>query len=161
MSAIWWQGDEIGPTGASTGADSALCGMPGRGCGDRAGIAAKAVSMIEPSYTYRAEIVNVVDGDTVDVLWDHGGDIVRKVRLRLWGINAPEMRGESAEQGREARIRLRDLCFLAGNQVVMRTHKDRKDSFGRYLAELCVPGSPRTINQQMVDEGHAVEYMAK
>lgn len=112
-----------------------------------------------PQYTYRAEIVNVVDGDTVDAEVDLGFSLRFAMRLRLWGINAPEMRGESAERGRESRLRLRDLCFLAGNCVVIRTHKDRQDKYGRYLAELCVPGATRTINQQLVDEGHAVEYM--
>lgn len=115
--------------------------------------------MIEPAYQYRAEITNVVDGDTVDADVDLGFSVRLSMRLRLWGINAPEMRGESAEHGRESRVRLRDLCFLAGNAVVIRTHKDRQDKYGRYLAELCVPGSPRTINQQLIDEGHAVEYM--
>lgn len=115
--------------------------------------------MIEPSYTYRAEVTNVVDGDTLDVLWDLGAGTIRKERLRLYGINAPEMRGESAERGREARIRLRDLCFLAGNVIIMRTHKDRREKFGRYLAEIASPGATRTINQQLVDEGHAVPYM--
>ena len=115
--------------------------------------------MIEPSYTYRAEVTNVVDGDTVDAEVDLGFDVRFAMRLRLWGINAPEMRGESAERGRESRIRLRDLCFLAGNQVMLKTHKDRQDKYGRYLAELCIAGSPRTINQQLVDEGHAINYM--
>lgn len=115
--------------------------------------------MIEPSYTYRAEVTNVVDGDTIDVLWDLGAGTIRKERLRLYGINAPEMHGESADAGRAAKTRLRDLCFLAGNVIIMRTHKDRREKFGRYLAEIAAPGATRTINQQLVDEGHAVRYM--
>ena len=115
--------------------------------------------MIEPSYQYRAEITNVVDGDTVDAEVDLGFSAMLKMRLRLWGINAPEMRGASAEAGREAKARLRFLVETAGNVLTIRTHKDRQDKYGRYLAELCVPGATRTINQQLVDEGHAVEYM--
>lgn len=115
--------------------------------------------MTEPSYTYRAEIVNVVDGDTVDVEVDLGFSATLKMRCRLWGINAPEMRGASAEAGREAKARLRYLIETGGNVLTIKTHKDRQDKYGRYLAELCIAGSPRTINQQMVDEGHAVPYM--
>ena len=100
-----------------------------------------------------------MDGDTVDAEVDLGFDVRFGMRLRLWGINAPEMRGETAEKGRESRIRLRDLCFLAANQAIVRTHKDRQDKYGRYLAEIAAFGASRTINQQLVDEGFAVQYM--
>ena len=48
--------------------------------------------MYDP-YIYVCEIVRVVDGDTVDVNVDLGWSIsVRKQRIRLYVIDAPESR---------------------------------------------------------------------
>lgn len=44
-------------------------------------------------------IEKVVDGDTVDVLVDLGFSVFLSVRVRLAGINAPEVRGEERPQG--------------------------------------------------------------
>ena len=44
-------------------------------------------------YEYRCKVLRVVDGDTVDVDIDLGFDVVlKKQRVRLHGINAPESR---------------------------------------------------------------------
>lgn len=43
-------------------------------------------------YTYKAKIVNVVDGDTVDAQVDLGFNIQANVRLRFAGINTAELR---------------------------------------------------------------------
>jgi micrococcal nuclease len=44
-------------------------------------------------YTYQARVVRVVDGDTVDLMIDLGFGIHRAQRVRLDGIDAPEIRG--------------------------------------------------------------------
>ena len=41
-------------------------------------------------YNYRAKVVKVVDGDTVDLLIDLGFDISIKIRGRLAYVNTPE-----------------------------------------------------------------------
>ena len=44
-------------------------------------------------YEYRASLVKIVDGDTIDVNLDLGFDVVlKKQRVRLYGINTPESR---------------------------------------------------------------------
>ena len=44
-------------------------------------------------YEYKCTVVNVVDGDTVDVDIDLGfGVWMRKQRIRMYGIDAPESR---------------------------------------------------------------------
>ena len=49
-------------------------------------------------YTYHAEVLRVVDGDTVDVLIDVGFSTFRKERVRLYGINTPETRTKDLEE---------------------------------------------------------------
>jgi micrococcal nuclease len=102
-------------------------------------------------YEYRGEVVNVVDGDTVDVRIDLGLDIQREIRLRLFGINAAERFTDLGKMATEA---LRDT--LAGNpKVTVRTFKDRTEKYGRYLAILTAEDGTN-INDWLV-ESHLAE----
>jgi len=111
-------------------------------------------------YTYDGTIVNVVDGDTVDMAVDLGLDVSISVRLRLYGINAPEMHGPTAAKGVAARQHLLDLLGGISAHVVIKTVKDRREKYGRYLATIytgdTIPGT--SVNQKMVDDGFAVPY---
>ena len=113
----------------------------------------------EPAYLYRAVVTNVVDGDTIDVDIDLGFYVtLMNQRIRLVGIDAPERRGETRQEGEEATLFLRDL--LEGQTIILQTIKgrddaDREDSFGRWLGVVYLDG--QDINQAMIDAGHAVE----
>ena len=43
-------------------------------------------------FWYGATVLNVVDGDTVDLMIDLGFSIHHKIRVRLYGVNTPESR---------------------------------------------------------------------
>jgi micrococcal nuclease len=43
-------------------------------------------------YFYKAKIISVYDGDTVTAVIDLGFEITKKIKIRLYGINAPEIR---------------------------------------------------------------------
>ena len=45
------------------------------------------------NYTYKAHVDRVVDGDTFDVTVDLGFRITTYQRLRLAGVETPEVRG--------------------------------------------------------------------
>ena len=47
-------------------------------------------------YVYKCEIVKVIDGDTLDVLIDLGFNIKMKERVRLLGVDTPEVFGQNA-----------------------------------------------------------------
>ena len=50
-------------------------------------------------YEYACKVVRVVDGDTVDVDIDLGFDVVlRKQRIRLYGVDTPESRTRDKEE---------------------------------------------------------------
>jgi micrococcal nuclease len=108
-------------------------------------------------YHYRAHITGVYDGDTCTVDIDLGlGVWVRGEKVRLHRINAPELRGATAEQGRAARDHLQRL--VAGKEVLLQTVKDQREKYGRYLAEVWIPQAgapPLNINDAMVAAGHA------
>ncbi len=110
-------------------------------------------------YEYQAKIVSIYDGDTVRCDIDLGFGIEMKNQIiRLWGINTPEIRGESREEGLAARDRLEQIMPI-GSLIMMRTKKDRKGKYGRWLGQLYDLKGSNSINQQLVDEGHAISYM--
>ena len=111
-------------------------------------------------YEYRATIRRVVDGDTVDVTLDLGFNILYNSRIRLLGIDTPESRTRDLEEkarGLAAKDRVKELCPV-GSSVILKTTKDGRGKFGRILGEIFVSGIVQSINQLLVEEGHAVEY---
>ena len=113
----------------------------------------------EKLYHYKAKIDRVVDGDTVDVLIDLGFDMHSRQRVRLWGINTPECRTRDKREkalGLAAKARLIEILGFADNHCVIAPRLDRKGKFGRVLGILYV--DDLDINEQLIEEGHAVEY---
>jgi len=107
-------------------------------------------------WTFPAEVLRVVDGDTVDVLLDVGFDIHIKERLRLEGINAPEMRGDEREAGKRAKVWLEEL--IHNNSPILVETQQEKGKFGRYVATLYGTAGDGIIdlNRRLVEDGHAV-----
>jgi micrococcal nuclease len=106
-------------------------------------------------YTYRAHIVAVYDGDTVTVDIDLGFSVVlRGQSVRLARINSPEVRGSSADLGIKSRDALRSK--ILGKSVVLRTVRDEKEKYGRWLGEIWLDG--QCINDWLLAEGLASRY---
>lgn len=112
-------------------------------------------------YEYRATLIKVIDGDTVDIDIDLGMKISYRIRARLWGINTPETYGvkkESAEYkaGMAAKQRLIELLDTKSGDFIVKTYKDRKGKYGRYLVGIYV--EDKNVNRILVEEGHATFY---
>ena len=119
-------------------------------------------------YIYKAELIRVVDGDTVDLIIDLGFDTSRKERFRLYGIDAPEM---NTAAGKEAKAWLIGILGPYGAiyvQTIQLSTKAKRDKHGRFLAVLYdelptlipimrEPIHPSSINAKMIAEGHAKE----
>jgi micrococcal nuclease len=114
--------------------------------------------MADQLYFYKAVIESVYDGDTCTVDIDLGlSTWIRGEKIRLYRINAPELRGAEREAGLQARDFLRGQ--IEGKKVLIQTIKDRKEKFGRYLAEIWLEaddGSRVNINDLLVQQGHAI-----
>ena len=110
-------------------------------------------------FSYNATVVKIIDGDTVDALVDVGFSIMTKKRIRFLGINTPESRTRDKEEkvrGLAAKDRVVELLSENDNKFVLKSHGVGK--YGRCLGELFVDGHEESINQVLVNEGHAVEY---
>jgi len=106
-------------------------------------------------YNYKAFIKAVYDGDTVTAVVDLGFLHYQEMKLRLMGIDTPELRGEEREQGLIVRDILREK--ILEKEVEIHTFKDKQGKYGRYLATIIIDGLD--INQWLVDEGHARVYL--
>ena len=107
---------------------------------------------LDKKYLYDAELIRVVDGDTVDAWIDLGFSIAIRRRIRLWGINAPETRTrdlvEKAE-GFVAKDRLIEILDLNRGQFMVRSQGI--DKYGRCLGEIYIQDV--NINKQLLAEG--------
>jgi micrococcal nuclease len=111
-------------------------------------------------YEYQATVMNVVDGDTIDVTVDLGFRIHREIRLRLTGIDTHETYGvdtdsEEYRRGIEetefveswiesGRVRDKDWPFI------IRTEETGK--FGRYLAKVERKADGAILNDELLTE---------
>jgi endonuclease YncB( thermonuclease family) len=102
-------------------------------------------------HTYRAKITRVIDADTMDAVIDVGFRMTTHQRLRLLGVQAPEM---STVAGRAAKEWVEDFLAAHENHVTIMTHKT--GSFGRWLAVILVP--EQNLNDLLLERGIAVPY---
>jgi micrococcal nuclease len=110
-------------------------------------------------YQYKGTVTNVVDGDTVDATIELGFYVSLKLRFRLYGINAPEMKKDTLEAGKATKARVEEL--LLNKICTIDTYKP--DKYGRWLAVFNVQ-TPHgmelvNVNQTLVMEKLAVTYM--
>ena len=108
-------------------------------------------------YTYKAKVVRVVDGDTIDALIDLGFDIHKKIRIRMVGMNAPESRTRDVEEkkrGLAAKARLKEILKEGKNKFILESQGVGK--YGRCLAVIKI--GDINVNQQLIEEGHATAY---
>jgi endonuclease YncB( thermonuclease family) len=118
------------------------------------------VSMPEQLWVYRARLVRVVDGDTLDATIDAGFHAYRTERLRLLGVDTPEVFGPKAEPaGAEATIYAKAWFADAGPgdwPLIVRTEKS--DVFGRFLAVVWRASDGACLNDDLLASGHAEVY---
>tara|TARA_R110000824_G_scaffold54030_3_gene149127 strand:- start:1347 stop:1724 length:378 start_codon:yes stop_codon:yes gene_type:complete len=120
---------------------------------------------IPSRFGYRGIVLpeDVYDGDSATADIDLGlGVWLRRQKLRLLGVDTPELRGAEKAAGRAARDFVRNLLPEDG-EVLLRTHKGRKQGkYGRWLIELWIEKSPQQlvcVNDELLRAGHAVRYL--
>lgn len=85
-------------------------------------------------YEYRASLVRVVDGDTMELVVDLGFHITHTIMVRLLDIDTPETRGVQKTQGRAATQSAIDWFEMNDDQLYVQTKKTGK--YGRWLARI-------------------------
>ena len=109
---------------------------------------------------YSCKLVRVVDGDTCDAMIDLGFDTWVKKRIRFKGVDTWESRTRDLEE------KAKGLEAKAFTKNLLENSDDGKFSiisyglgkYGRVLGELFVKGYEVSVNQLLIENGHAYEY---
>lgn len=107
-------------------------------------------------YEYKGRIVSVYDADTVTIILDLGFNVSIKEKIRLYGINCPELRTKN-EKEKALAIEARDFVreLILGEEVEITVYK--KGKYGRYLAGIFLE-SGELLNELLIKKGYAREY---
>jgi micrococcal nuclease len=111
---------------------------------------------------YVKKVTKVVDGDTIDVDIDLGFDISFSSRVRLAGIDTPESRtADKAEKalGLEAKAYLKAAIDSAKTVVIKTEKMNSSEKYGRILGWLYLDGDTISVNDHMINDGHAWGYL--
>lgn len=98
--------------------------------------------------------MKVVDGDTVDFTVDLGFNISHKVRVRLYGVNTPELKSGSDDA--KLAKKFAQSWLDSASDLTIETFKDSSDKYGRFLAK--VYDGDRCLNADLLTKGLAVPY---
>lgn len=128
-------------------------------------------------YLYKARVIRVIDGDTVELIWDLGANMQKIAICRLYGIDAPEIHPQRSKYAKydlskddideclekerglalRAKERVEELCL--DKDIVIRTVKDRVSKFGKYLVELFPEGLEKpSVNWILMEESLSSNY---
>ena len=111
-------------------------------------------------YEYTAKLQRVVDGDTCDALIDLGFDTWVKKRIRFKGVDTCECRTRDLDEkkkGLAAKEFTKNLLENSDDgKFALRSYGVGK--YGRVLGELFVKGETKSVNDLLLENGHAYEY---
>ena len=111
-------------------------------------------------YEYKAILRRVIDGDTLEVDIDLGfKTILKKEKLRLLGIDTPELRSQDVEERVRAKAAKEYVQSLLapGDEFVLQTEKDRAGKYGRYLARVWIKvedGGQKSLAHLLKENNH-------
>ncbi len=110
-------------------------------------------------YVFVAQLIRVVDGDTLLVLVDLGFSVFVRQRLRLRRVDAPEL---DSERGRKAKSFV-EARLVPHGLLVLRTFGT--DQYDRYVCDLwygdagasadMIVREGRLLNAELIEEGLA------
>jgi len=123
----------------------------------------------EDLYSYRAWVVNVLDGDTLKVVVDLGFGVRSVQTLRLRGIDAPEI---VTADGKAAKEFVEKMLGISGNgeretqakasvPILIKTVKS--DKYDRYLADVFLvneDNKEQYLNNALLEKGYAVRVQS-
>ena len=121
------------------------------------------LTVIKPTFIYRAKFIRAIDGDTVVMEIDQGLYQFAIRRVRLMGVNCPEMKGRTKAAGIAAKQATEAWFRMRGN-IVIQTEPDpeqQQDDFGRWLANIWgdyLGNHQDSLSDHLLANGHATPY---
>jgi len=107
-------------------------------------------------YEYQAEVIRIIDGDTIVLNIDLGYHLSWKVSCRLYGINCPELRSKDSQERIQAKA-AKDFTaqeLPIGSTVLIASQE--LDKYGRPLVDIFY--GDRHLNFELVNNNYATIY---
>jgi len=113
-------------------------------------------------YEYSAKLKRVVDGDTLDTIIDLGFRMSTGQRIRLKGIDTPEIwrqKKDSQEykKGMEAKAYVIKRFDQNHNECIIKTEKE-PGVYGRFIGTIFFGDSSESLNDELLRKGMAEAY---
>ena len=108
-------------------------------------------------FHYKATVVSVYDADAIRCDINCGfGIMLKNTKIRLGGIETPELRGDELKKGLVARDSLREK--ILGKDVLLQLTKNKKCKSDRYLAIVHLLENDKyvNINDWLVKNNHVL-----
>ena len=105
---------------------------------------------------FSAYVTKVYDGDTITCDINCGFEICLKdQKIRLLGIDTPEVRGKDKEKG----IIVRDIVRekLLNKNIILESIDCKKGKYGRWLCDVYI--DDLNINKWLLDNNYAEKYL--
>lgn len=111
----------------------------------------------EPGWTTKCKVIHVFDGDTITI------EMTRTVRVRLIDVWAPEVRTRNQREKKRGITAAQYLNKLANGKTgtlfvpVGTKSMSKLWTFGRILGHVWVEGKSSSLNEMMIESGHATK----
>ena len=118
-------------------------------------------------YKYKAKVIRVIDGDTLDAMIDLGFNTWVKKRIRLSGLDTCEVRTrDKAEKKKGLAAKARVVEVLEGSNNEINLTSLGVGKYGRCIGEVQIVKNyirsnkyhGKSLNKMLLKEGHAEEY---
>ena len=110
-------------------------------------------------WIYNATLLRVVDGDTADAAIDCGFNISVKKRIRFKSVDTWESRTRNLEEkklGLKAKAYTKEMLERNDGKFTVKSHGVGK--YGRLLGEIFIEGEDKSLNDLLIENGHAYHY---
>lgn len=108
------------------------------------------VSPYLTEWSYRAEVVRVVEGDTLELRLDLGFKTYRIIQVRLIGLDTPD--------GKLANTFAFSWVRQQRGEILIRSEKDGSGKYGQWLAEVWSRDQSKCLNADLITEGLATPW---
>jgi micrococcal nuclease len=109
-------------------------------------------------YNYKAKVLKIIDGDTIDVVIDLGFNLSITQTVRFSEIDTPELHKTKNPLEKTAGIIVKQFLenVILNKEIFVKTIK-YDDKYGRYLAEVFTDSGIH-INSLLLAKGYANKY---
>ena len=107
------------------------------------------------------KVLKVYDGDTIWIAI-RINFIIYKLKVRLFGIDTPEMKPPKSQPDREQeKAKAREAKQFVETIILnkhIRLHVDGMDKYGRWLVRVACPDTGSDLGEMLLAQGHAYRY---